>query len=147
MALLDIIPSYDISSGIVDDPVLSYGIPYGEVYVHQADMEIWIEMYAYNLAVNCAPQGAYKCGVHIHTDTDCSNPSSMHHWNPDVFPDDPWKNNYYTSDEFGQSDYMNSGFIYMSGNGYSFQDNVNHALVVHSYDGTKIACGVLEAVE
>jgi len=145
---IGIIPSYEqtISSGIKSNPVLSYGIPFGEVTLHQENYDIWIKMNVYNLAANCAStQGSNECGVHIHDGIDCSNPGG-HLWNRNKFAFDPWLNIYYQSDEFGCSITGSKDIIYMkNGNGFSLVDNLNRPIVIHSYNGTKIACGMLKA--
>jgi hypothetical protein len=148
VAKIGIIPSYvqTFSSGIKSTPVLSYGIPFGEVTLHQKNNDIWIKMNVYNLAVNCAStQGNNECGVHIHEGSDCFNPGG-HLWNKEHFALDPWLNIYYKSDEFGRSITMSKDIIYMKdGNGFSLVDNLNRPIVIHSYNGTKIACGMLKA--
>merc|ERR1719491_502045 len=84
------------------------------------------------------------CGIHIHEGTSCDtvNDPLGHYYNPLVFPEDPWNaDTVYTSSSDGSA----SGYFFLS-NGYSFDDNNGHTVVVHSSGGDRIACGVISTI-
>lgn len=141
------IPSYDVCKGMDEHPKLSYGIPYGQVKITKQGYDIWIDMSMYNLAKHCPKSKTKKggCGIHIHQGTDCHNPGD-HYWNKDIFgSNDPWSAVMYDSDKHGHADTAETGSIAMPfGNGFSFKHNVGHVIVMHSFNGEKIACGVLK---
>merc|ERR550539_2304562 len=84
-------------------------------------------------------------GTHIHSGTTCSNASLVggHYWdsvngtNPD-----PWTPAYgavYSTTAMGNA---NGEFTLNSG--YGFDENKDHAVVVHASDGSRVGCGVLQ---
>lgn len=82
------------------------------------------------------------CGIHIHAGTSCETHELVkgHGWNS-VVVQDLWTaagGATYNTDEDGNS----MGYFYMF-NGYGYEENVHHAVVIHGQDGTRLACGVL----
>ena len=89
------------------------------------------------------PANANGCGVHIHQGVSCSNSEQVmgHYWSTSTLSElDPWVNVTYTTNKGGFS----GGFVVlMGGNGYSLEENIGHAIVIHDEDGKKIGCGIL----
>jgi len=99
-----------------------------------------------------------KCGIHIHAGLSCNifgngSRSNNNNSTPDEIvgdhwfasgQDDAWKAQKatYTSDAKGHANF--AFYVY---NGYDFEDNVDHALVVHGHDNTRIGCGILKPKE
>ena len=82
------------------------------------------------------------CGIHIHAGTSCATPADVkgHGWNS-VVVQDLWSTAggaTYTSDSMGNAE----GYFSMT-NGYGYEANANHAVVIHTQDGTRVGCGVL----
>lgn len=82
-------------------------------------------------------------GVHIHEGTTCEEASLVggHYWN-DKRTDDNWTDEggaVWSADENGDS--VSSFRLY---SGYGYNHNAGHAVVFHTSDGTRAACGVLE---
>lgn len=86
------------------------------------------------------PACSAGCGIHIHEGTTCSDHDIIadHYWTP-ADEEDPWNYVFYASDLDGTS----RGEIENFSNGYSFAENRKHALVVHTFGGSRIGCGVL----
>merc|ERR1719491_2351123 len=81
------------------------------------------------------------CGIHIHKGTSCAtvNDPLGHYYNPLVFDEDPWNaDTVYASSSDGSA----SGSLILS-NGYTYDDNNGHTVVVHGAGGVRIACGVI----
>jgi len=98
-----------------------------------------------------------KCGIHIHKGLSCGiingdeissdNVDSTvggHWFDQDVNGEDAWKaqKSTYTTDSKGHTKF--SYYVY---NGYDFEDNIDHALVLHAQDSTRIGCGILKPRE
>jgi Cu/Zn superoxide dismutase len=80
------------------------------------------------------------CGVHIHSGTDCTDSTTQggHFYNADVVDVDPW---------------LLVGYERTNANGEAFYlqclvtgeaNNEGHALIVHSEDGSRLSCGILQ---
>jgi len=82
-----------------------------------------------------------NCGIHIHSGTTCSNADLVgdHYWAPAGTPD-PWTSDltYYDSDMDGNA----TGEFFVE-NGYSIDENIGHAVVIHAADGKRVGCGLL----
>jgi len=93
--------------------------------------------------VACGVLGVASGGVHIHSGTSCSDAAAVggHYWNKTAVGEaDPWTTTY-------KSGTATSAGTASVKTGYTFQGNVNHAVVVHSAaDGSRIGCGVLNVV-
>lgn len=84
-------------------------------------------------------------GTHIHTGTTCHDAALVggHYWYKGVNETvpDPWTEEFgavYATDVTG---FAKGNFVLT--NGYGFQDNLGHVVVVHASDGSRIGCGVL----
>lgn len=84
------------------------------------------------------------CGIHIHAGMSCDNHVNVlgHHWTP-ADADDPWNEVTYTSKRKGKA----KGRYFNISNGYNYDENIGHAVVVHGIDGVRVGCGVLEEIE
>lgn len=81
-------------------------------------------------------------GLHIHTGTSCAVAADVggHYWDAAI-GDDTWKGAKWRSNGRGES----QGGVVLT-TGYSYRQNIGHAVVIHNSDGTRIACGVLQPV-
>ncbi len=116
--------------------------PNGDLSVMFSD-DIKMKMNVSGLESLCAPTNTNGCGIHIHEGVSCnSNDQVMgHYWNISALGElDPWVNVTYTTNKGGVS---GASVVLMGGNGYSMEENVGHAIVIHGQDGEKIACGIL----
>ena len=89
------------------------------------------------------PACSTGCGIHIHTGTTCSNASLVggHYWTPTNISN-PWNPVLYYASKNGTA----SGIVSLS-NGYNYSNNIGHAVVVHTANGTRVACGTLKATK
>ena len=83
-------------------------------------------------------------GTHIHTGTTCNDAALVggHYWNGQN--PDPWTNAngaIYTSNAQGKA--LGS---FKLNNGLSYDENNNHAVVVHAANGSRVGCGVLSEI-
>lgn len=84
------------------------------------------------------------CGIHIHTGTTCTDASLVggHYWNANKTTD-LWTaagGAVYSTNIQGAS-----RFEFPLTNGYSKDDNVDHAVVIHAQSGERIGCGTLSS--
>jgi len=85
-----------------------------------------------------------NCGVHIHSGTTCDDANNVggHYWDADGGTvTDPWTPDngaVYNTDSEGMGDAM-----YSLNSGYTLEENVDHAVVVHDQKGDRIGCGLL----
>eukprot|EP00956_Cyclotella_meneghiniana_P023223 scaffold44783_cov61-Cyclotella_meneghiniana.AAC.2 len=82
------------------------------------------------------------CGIHIHAGTSCATHELVkgHGWNS-VYVQDLWTaagGATYSTDSKGIAD----GFFNIY-NGYGYEENKHHAVVIHMADGSRVGCGVL----
>jgi hypothetical protein len=89
------------------------------------------------LDANCT-----NCGVHIHSGLSCASTAEVkgHGFNS-VLVQDLWTTDggaFYNSDANGYA----SGYFSLF-NGFGYEENFHHAVVIHSQTGSRIACGVL----
>jgi Cu/Zn superoxide dismutase len=107
------------------------------------DGEIKMDMYLYGMTANCSTDNSANdgCGVHIHTGQVCDENDTIagHFWTPTSEPD-PWQGARYNSDGSGR---VRMRLTIPGGNGFSVEDNEQHAVVVHDASGARIACGIL----
>jgi hypothetical protein len=113
--------------------------------------DITIFMDVFSVAPNCTTENNITngCGIHIHVGTkSCKNSTSIggHYWNELTYGNDvdPWLPVKYTSDTYGRSE----DIIHMyGGNGFHASDNNYHTVILHDANGTRLACGVLSAIQ
>jgi len=130
-ASIGLYPGYEAAAG---DPT-----PSGTVTVSFRDDDSF--EFAHNLAglkPNCE-----SCGIHIHAGKSCTDPALVlgHAWNQYVVSD-LWTiagGAYYIADQDGRTD---SSFNLFSGFGY--EENINHAVVIHTAGGARVGCGILQ---
>lgn len=82
------------------------------------------------------------CGIHIHAGTSCATHEEVlgHGWNA-VVVQDLWTavgGATYSTNSSGKA----RGFFELY-NGFGYEENLNHAVVIHMQDGTRVGCGVL----
>lgn len=88
-----------------------------------------------------------NCGLHIHAGLlSCNGTEGIggHWYDGDDAASDPWvaQKATYTSDGEGHARF--AFYVY---NGFDYERNVDHVLVVHGQDGTRIGCGVIKPRE
>lgn len=86
--------------------------------------------------------GCENCGIHIHQGVSCDTPEQVmgHGWNNQKV-DDLWTNAggaFYNANDNGQA----VGF-FNTKNGYGYEENFHHAVVIHTEGGARVACGIL----
>jgi hypothetical protein len=83
------------------------------------------------------------CGLHVHSGKSCSDADSQggHYYNVENFNEDPWLDvGYLYTDYYGHAyhaDCVSTGEI----------EYTDHAFLVHSNDGSRVACDVLSKHE
>jgi len=100
------------------------------------------DTFTFSYDVSGLKEDCVNCGIHIHAGTSCATPADVkgHGWNS-VVVQDLWSTAggaTYTSDSMGNAE----GYFSMT-NGYGYEANANHAVVIHTQDGSRVACGVL----
>jgi len=117
--------------------------PRGKVIVRfNAEGSFLLKLRVEGLEASCT-----NCGVHIHSGTTCTDALAVgpHFWNVNTFgsapADDPWnKFGYYNSTSGGRSKAVLAG-----DSGLGYKDNLGRTVVLHSANGTRVACAVLKA--
>jgi len=117
--------------------------PRGKVIVRfNAEGSFLLKLRVEGLEASCT-----NCGVHIHSGTTCTDALAVgpHFWNVNTFgsapADDPWnKFGYYNSTGTGRSKAVLAG-----DSGLGYKDNLGRTVVLHSANGTRVACAVLKA--
>lgn len=130
-ASMGLYPGYEPAAG---DPT-----PSGTVTVSFRDDDSF--EFAHNLAglkPNCE-----SCGIHIHAGKSCTDPDLVlgHAWNQYVVSN-LWTINggaYYNADQDGRTDTYFNLFT-----GFGYEENINHAVVIHTQDGARVGCGILQ---
>jgi len=97
----------------------------------------------YNYALEGLESKVTGAGTHIHAGTTCDDADLVggHYWDAGVVGPDPWTAEYgavYSTNKKGRavgSFKLNSG--------YAAKDIIEHAVVVHASDGSRVGCGVL----
>lgn len=133
----------ELSAQIGSFPHLESSLkPKGDIIVHFGG-EIKMKMNVSGLESTCQSTSTNGCGIHIHEGVSCSSKDQVmgHYWNSSNIGElDPWVNVTYNTNKDG----MSGGFVdLMGGNGYTIDENVGHAIVIHDESGNKIACGIL----
>jgi len=82
-----------------------------------------------------------SCGVHVHAGTSCSEDALGHYYDTSMM-DDPWAQISYMYDDSG---YAIGSFAFDAG--LKFEEQLGHAFIVHSYDGSRIACAIISKGE
>lgn len=97
----------------------------------------WIFTAGLDTRCSAACTAANCCGIHIHVGTNCSDAGTIggHYWNSTFVAADPWAMIMYNTSHMPSvmSDVMVS-------TGY-MEDNIEgHTMVIHDFDGGRIAC-------
>ena len=85
-----------------------------------------------------AGSAANSCGIHVHSGMTCTGDAGGHYFTGAV-TSDPWTSIAYTSDA---SSGTSSGTVTVDTGALSTDIN-GRALIVHAYDGSRIACAIL----
>lgn len=114
----------------------------GEVTVEYVGNEFALQYMLFSFDLRGVLPNCDKCGIHIHAGTGCDDPSQPlgHGWNT-ASVNDHWTTAggaFYSSDKRGRA----KGSFYIT-NGFGTADNLGHAVVVHSQDGSRVGCGLL----
>ena len=113
--------------------------PKGYVVVtFNADGTFTFQFSLSGLLANCV-----DCGIHIHAGTSCESHELVkgHGWNS-LAVQDLWfasEGAVYQSDEDGGAE----GYFTLT-NGFGYEANVNHAVVIHTAGGARVGCGLLK---
>lgn len=85
-----------------------------------------------------------SCGIHIHAGTSCETHELVkgHGWNT-VVVEDLWTAAGGATYDSNLNGYA-KGFFNLY-NGYGYEENEGHAVVIHTQDGARVGCGVLKA--
>lgn len=116
-------------------------LPRGRVTVRFEDdeNELLMRYELEGLETNCK-----GCGIHIHEGESCEE-AAGHYFNHSLYEssdDDPWLEAMYNSNEEGDA----SNALVVPTGGMGSKVTKNHAVVIHSQDGTRIGCGVLNNI-
>jgi len=103
----------------------------------------WIFTAGLDTRCSAACTAANCCGIHIHVGTNCSDAGTIggHYWNSTFVAADPWAMIMYNTSHMPSvmSDVMVS-------TGY-MEDNIEgHTMVIHDFDGGRIACSPITDV-
>lgn len=133
----------ELSAQIDSFPRLKSSLrPKGDIIV-QFGNEIKMKINVSGLESTCQSTNTNGCGIHIHEGFSCNSTEHVmgHYWNStNIGEPDPWINVTYNTNKDG----ISGGFVdLVGGNGYSINENVGHAIVIHDESGNKIACGIL----
>eukprot|EP00531_Pseudo-nitzschia_arenysensis_P004901 CAMPEP_0116141724 /NCGR_PEP_ID=MMETSP0329-20121206/14530_1 /TAXON_ID=697910 /ORGANISM="Pseudo-nitzschia arenysensis, Strain B593" /LENGTH=283 /DNA_ID=CAMNT_0003636917 /DNA_START=52 /DNA_END=903 /DNA_ORIENTATION=+ len=101
------------------------------------------DSFKFSFNLNGLEAGCMGCGIHIHSGTSCDSHDLVlgHYWDDDVVAD-LWTSAggaFYSSD-----DSMKAKGSFNLYTGYGYEENKNHAVVVHAQTGLRIGCGILE---
>jgi len=114
----------------------------GEVTVEYVGNEDALQYMLFSFDLRGVAPDCSKCGIHIHTGTGCDDPNQPggHYWKDSLVPDH-WTSTggaVYNSNGIGRA----KGSFYVT-NGFGPAENLGHAVVVHTQDGTRVGCGLL----
>jgi len=129
VAVMNSYPEYDGPLSPSGTVTVDYTTAGSDVFVFSWDLK--------GLKENCE-----KCGIHIHAGLSCATPEDVlgHGWNSAVVQD-LWTaagGAFYNTNSRGRS----TGFFNMY-NGFGYEENFHHAVVIHTQDGKRVGCGVL----
>ena len=114
-------------------------LPSGYVVVtFNADGTFTFQFSLSGLLANCV-----DCGIHIHAGTSCESHELVkgHGWNS-LAVKDLWfakEGAVYQSDKDGSAE----GYFSLT-NGFGYEPNLNHAVVIHTAGGARVGCGLLK---
>mmetsp|Transcript_611 Transcript_611/g.1347 ORF Transcript_611/g.1347 Transcript_611/m.1347 type:complete len:249 (+) Transcript_611:142-888(+) len=85
------------------------------------------------------------CGVHIHEGTTCDDADEVggHYFS---VAEDPWTPDGGATYDANKKGFAKGSFTLTSGED-TYADNVDHAVVIHDQNGTRISCGILKAFD
>ena len=113
--------------------------------VSVAEPGVWTQSFAYDLSgvdPECAlgpGTAANSCGMHLHTGSTCDADAGGHYFTGTVTAD-PWTTISYTPTVTGTVTATGVVTVTTGGTG---EDMMGRAVVVHGYDGGRIACALL----
>jgi hypothetical protein len=120
---------------IRDDEVCYFG--------RAKNLEVSLTSYLNNYPVGTNCNFTNGCGVHLHEGFSCFNRTSQgpHLWNVTIFPTDPWLYAmYHKTDAYG-----NAYFTGCVKTGVDGPDAfAGRAFILHSDNGTRVSCGILQ---
>lgn len=100
------------------------------------------QTFTFQFAITGVLPNCVDCGIHIHAGTSCESHALVkgHGWNS-LAVRDLWfasEGAVYNSDDDGNA----VGFFTLS-NGFGYEPNLNHAVVIHTASGERVGCGLL----
>lgn len=87
----------------------------------------------------CPGTAPNSCGIHIHSGFSCAD-AQGHYFDVTKFPTDPWARAVYFSNSS-----MSQGAVVVS-YGYGFVESSGRVVVLHGFDGSRVACAVIPTV-
>jgi len=125
--------------------VSSFGV------LDSAGQDLKWELHGVDAKCKWGGSSQYKnsCGIHIHTGTDCVSNAEGHFFNETTFVQDPWANIDYHSIAWWKHP---SGISAQSSGkdvttGFETTTMMGHALIVHDFEGVRVACGIISPFE
>ena len=99
-----------------------------------------------NVDPQCTRVGpqANSCGIHIHQGTSCETNAQGHYYKTPV-TQDPWTNVVYQSGTAGATGAPSNVPSTVVNTGATETEVAGKTMIVHGYDGGRIACAVLQA--
>ena len=100
------------------------------------------DTFKFHFALRGLEANCEGCGIHIHAGVSCATNEEVkgHGWNSVVVQDlwTPAGGAVYSTNKYGRAE----GYFEMF-NGYGYEENLNHAVVIHAQDGKRVGCGLL----
>jgi hypothetical protein len=105
-----------------------------------------VQNFAYSLhgmdpkCANGPGPAALSCGIHIHVGKSCEEDALGHYWNHEFVKEDPWSHIDYHVVGTGAHGH------HVVPTGLTEEDILGHAVIIHDYEGTRVACAILNTV-
>jgi hypothetical protein len=122
----------------------------GSIGVGSNDSTQWLTWSLSGVDPLCTAVGEKNnsCGVHIHKGTTCADATTVggHYWNANYTPQDPWMVVTYKAAAAVAAAAVQKCPLSVK-TGLTFEDIVGRVMVVHDYNGSRVACAVLGPIK